>query len=91
MKPMMGPVHEKLTSARVNAMMKMLSSPVVFSALRSALLLHDEGSCSSKNPMKLRPNTISSRAKKMLTTALVDSALAALAPKIRVTTAPSAM
>ena len=43
-KPIMGPVHEKLTSARVKAMRKMLNKPVVFEALASIALPHEVGS-----------------------------------------------
>ena len=86
---MIGPVQEKDTSVRVNAMRKMLSSPVVFSDFWSILLLHDEGRVSSKAPKNEAANTTSSRQKKMLNSALVDSALSALAPKSIVTTNPS--
>ena len=41
---MMGPVHEKLTSASVKAMRKMLNRPVVFEALVSIALPHEVGS-----------------------------------------------
>ena len=88
-KPMMGPVHENDTSVSVNAMRKMLSSPLVFSDFWSILLLHDEGSVISNAPKNDAANTTSSRQKKMLNTALVDSALSALAPKSSVTTRPS--
>ena len=67
----------------------MLSSPLVFSDFWSILLLHDEGSVISNAPKNDAANTTSSRQKKMLNTALVDSALSALAPKISVTTRPS--
>ena len=43
-KPMMGPVHEKLTRASVKAMRKMLNKPVVFEALASIALPHEVGS-----------------------------------------------
>ena len=42
--PMMGPVQEKLTSASVKAMRKMLNRPVVFEALVSIALPHEVGS-----------------------------------------------
>ena len=87
-KPMMGPVHEKLTSVSVNAIRNMLSRPVVFSAFESTALLHDEGSVSSKPPRKLSPKSTSSRKKNMLKMALVLMAFSALAPKNRVTSMP---
>ena len=89
-KPMMGPVHEKLTNVRVNAMRNIPISPPVFSALLSTAVLHDAGSCSSNAPKKDIANTTSIRKKKMLNTALVDNALSALAPKMAVTIRPSA-
>ncbi len=89
-KPMMGPVQEKLTSVRVNAMRKMPSSPPVFSALLSTALLHDDGSCSSNAPKKEAAKTTSIRKKKILNMALVDSAFKALAPNRAVIIRPRA-
>ena len=86
--PMMGPVHEKLTRLSVKAIRKMLSNPVVRSALLSTALDHDDGSESSKPPKKLKPNSSSSRQKNMLNGALVLKALSALAPNIIVTIQP---
>ena len=89
-KPMMGPVHEKLTSDSVNAMRKMLSKPVVFSALLSTASPHFEGSVISKPPKKLAANTTSMRKKRMLKMALVERSLSALAPNRVVMIRPSA-
>ena len=89
-KPMMGPVHEKLTSARVNAIRKMESRPLVVLALLSTLLVHLLGSVSSNQPKKLSANTTSSAQKKRLNTAFVLSALSALGPKMAVMASPSA-
>ena len=89
-KPMIGPVQEKDTNANVNAMRKMLSKPVVFSALLSTALLHDEGKVISNAPKKEMANTTSIRKKKMLKMALVERALRALAPKSKVTNKPKA-
>jgi hypothetical protein len=86
--PMMGPVHEKETSVRVNAMRNMLSSPLVRSVLLSTLFVHFEGSVSSKAPKKEAAKTTSRRQKKMLKTALVARALSALAPKMSVMASP---
>ena len=67
---MIGPVHEKDTRVRVNAMRKMLSMPLVFSDLASILLLHDEGSVISNAPKNDAAKTTSKRQKKMLNMAL---------------------
>ena len=72
------------------SMRKMLSKPVVFSALLSTALLHDEGRVISKAPKKEMANTTSIRKKKMLNIALVERALRALAPKSKVTSKPKA-
>ena len=88
-KPMMGPVHEKLTRLRVNAMRKMLSKPVVVLDLRSTAVVQLLGSVISKPPRKLAPKTRSIRKKKMLKRAFVLSAFRALAPKRSVTSRPS--
>ena len=87
---MIGPVHEKLTSESVNAMRKMLSKPLVSSDFWSILLLHDDGSVISNAPKNEAANTTSIRQNAMLKTALVESALSALAPKSIETTSPSA-
>ena len=88
-KPMMGPVHEKLTRLSVKAMRKMLSRPVVVLDLRSTVLVQLLGSVISKPPRKLAPKTMSMRKKKMLKTAFVLSAFRALAPKMSVTSSPN--
>ena len=87
---MMGPVHEKDTSERVNAIRKMLSSPLVASALLSTALLHLDGKVISKAPKKEAAKTTSIRKKNRLNTALVERAFSALAPHIRVITSPNA-
>ena len=87
-KPIIGPVQEKETKARVKAIRKMLNKPVVDSALLSTALLHEEGNVISKAPKKLAANTSNIRQKKMLNTAFVDRAFRALAPKIPVITKP---
>ena len=88
-KPIIGPVHEKLTRTRVNAMRKMLSRPVVDDALLSTALVHLEGRTISKPPRNDAPKTTRSRKKNMLNTAFVDSAFRADAPKRSVTARPS--
>ena len=87
--PMMGAVHEKLTSTRVNAMRKIDSRPVVLLALVSTLLAQLSGSLISNQPKKLKANTTSSTKRKILNTAFVDSALSVLGPKRAVTPIPS--
>ena len=85
----MGPVQENDTRTSVKAMRKMESRPVVFSDFWSILFDQLEGSVSSKAPKNEAAKTMSSRAKKMLNSAFVDSALSADAPKSSVTTSPS--
>ena len=87
-KPIIGPVQEKDTSESVNAIRKILSKPLVASALLSTALLHLEGSVSSKAPKKEAANTTSIRQKRILNTAFVESAFSALAPKINVMAKP---
>ena len=89
-KPMIGPVHEKETSVRVNAMRKILISPLVFSALLSTELDHDEGNVISKAPKKEAAKITSNRNKKILNTAFVESEFNALEPKIPVIAKPRA-
>ena len=88
--PIIGPVHEKLTKTKVNAMRKMLSSPEVEDAFLSTALFQEDGRVISKPPRKEAPKTMSIRKKKMLKMALVDMALSADAPKIAVTASPRA-
>ena len=87
-KPIIGPVQEKDTSESVNAIRKILSKPLVASALLSTALLHLEGSVSSKAPKKEAANTTSIKQKRILNTAFVESAFNALAPKINVMAKP---
>ena len=87
--PMIGPVHENDTKARVNAIRNMLSNPVVLSDLASTLFCQDEGNVISKAPKNEAANTTNNRQKKILNIALVARALRALAPKSNVTAKPS--
>ena len=77
--PIIGPVQEKDTNESVNAIRKILSNPVVDSALLSTALLHFEGNVISNAPKK-----------RILKIALVDKAFNALAPKINVIAKPNA-
>ena len=88
-KPIIGPVHEKETKVKVKAIRKMLSKPVVCSALLSTALLHDEGKVISNAPKNEAANTTSIRKNRMLNTALVERAFKALAPKMSVTANPN--
>ena len=88
-KPMMGPVHEKDTSASVNAIRKMDSRPLVLLALLSTALDHLLGNLISNMPKNDSANTTSNAHRKMLNTALVESAFSALGPKIAVTMRPN--
>src|SRR5690554_1823902 len=87
--PMMGPVHEKETKARVKAMKKRLIKPVVLSTLLSILLVHEAGRTISNAPMKEKAKTMSSAKNMRLNTGLVAMLLSALAPKIAVMISPS--
>ena len=89
-KPMMGPVHENDTSARVKAIRKMDSRPLVLLALLSTALDHLLGSLISNMPKNDSAKTTSSRHRKILNTALVESAFRALGPKMAVTMRPRA-
>ena len=60
------------------------------SALASTLFAHESGSFSSNQPKNERANTTSNRNRKMLNTALVDSAFSVSLPKMAVTSSPSA-
>ena len=89
-RPMIGAVQEKLTSTRVNAMRKIESRPVVLLALESTLLAQLSGNLISNQPKKLTAKITSKRNRKILKTALVESALSVLGPKIAVTPIPRA-
>lgn len=86
--PMMGPVQENDTRARVKAMKKILNSPLVESALLSSFVVHEAGRVSSKAPKKEMANTTSRAKNKMLKTAFVARLLRALAPKMAVMSRP---
>ena len=89
-KPMIGPVHEKLTRLRVNAIRKILRRPVVVSDFLSTAMVKRLGRVISNPPKKLAPNTSNIRKKKILNIALVLRAFKALAPKHKVTSNPKA-
>ena len=89
--PMMGPVHEKLTSANVKAIRKMLSKPVVFVALLSTAFVQLLGNVISNPPKNEAANTSNNRKKKILNTAFVLIAFSALAPNNKVTSKPKAI
>ena len=86
----MGPVQEKLTNASVNAIRKILISPVVCSALLSTAVVQLEGRVISNAPKNEMANTTNIRKKKILKMALVERAFSALAPKRSVTAKPKA-
>ena len=86
---MIGPVQEKETKAKVKAMKKILSRPLVLSALASILLVHDCGRTSSNAPKKLTAKKTSRAKKRILKRALVAKSLSALGPKIAVINNPS--
>ena len=87
---MMGPVQEKLTKAKVNAIRKMLNNPVVLEALESMALFHLEGRVISNPPKNDVPKATSIAKKSRLKMAFVERSLSADAPKMEVTMTPSA-
>ena len=89
-KPIIGPVQEKDTNESVKAIRKILSNPVVDSALLSTAFPHFDGSLISNAPKNEAAKITSIRKKRMLKIALVDKAFNALAPKIKVIAKPNA-
>lgn len=87
--PMIGPVQENETKAKVKAMKKILNNPLVESALLSSLVVQDAGSVSSKAPKKEMANTTKRAKNRILNTALVAKLFNALAPKMAVISKPS--
>ena len=89
-KPIIGPVQENETSARVNAIRKMAARPDARLFRLSTLSVHEEGSVISNAPRKEAAKTTSRRQKKILNNALVAKSLSLLAPHKPVTTRPRA-
>ena len=87
--PIMGPVQEKDTSTRVNAMKKMPTIPPALPAFASAAFVHFEGSLISKAPKKLIAKNTSIAKKMRLNTAPVAISFSFPGPKISVSTRPS--
>ena len=87
--PIMGPVQENDTMVRVRAIKKIPQNPDP-EAFRSVPVLQPAGSVIWKTPKKERAKKTSIRKKRILTIALVDSALSAFAPNIRVMPKPIA-
>ena len=87
--PTIGPVQEKDTNARVNAIKKMPINPPLSDAL-SLLLTQDAGSCSSNAPKKDAPKIINNRKKPILKYTFVAILFRASAPKTEETPTPSA-
>ena len=90
-RPIIGAVQEKLTRQRVKAIRAMERSPVVVEAFVSTALPHDEGSCNSNHPKKLKAKTTSRRKKKILNGALVANSLRRCGPRSAVTMSARAM
>ena len=78
--PIMGPVQEKDTNVRVNAIKNILNNPDVESALLSSFVVHDAGRVSSNAPKKETANNTSNAKNIILKTALVAISFKALAP-----------
>ena len=89
-KPMIGAVQENDTNTRVNAMRKIEIKPVALEALVSTEFAQLSGNLISNHPKNDNANTTNSKNKKMLNTALVESSLSLLGPKIAVTKMPKA-
>ena len=87
-KPMIGAVQENDTKTRVNAMRKIEIKPVALEALVSTEFAQLSGNLISNHPKNDNANTTNSKNKKMLNTALVESSLSLLGPKIAVTKIP---
>ena len=85
--PTIGPVQEKETNARANAMKKIPIKPPLSEAL-SALFNHEFGNIISKAPKNEIAKTTKSKKKIRLNQTLVDNALSADGPKIVVTIVP---
>jgi hypothetical protein len=86
--PIIGPVQEKDTITRVNAIKEILTSPVVCSALSFNAVDHDAGNVISKKPKNEIAKKTSNPKNTKLNTAFVDSLLSALAPNINVISIP---
>ena len=86
--PMIGPVHENDTRARVNAIKNMLRSPVVDSALLSTLVDHFDGNLMSNAPKNEIANTNNKKKNARLKIAFVASSFSLLAPNIAVIVNP---
>ena len=85
--PTIGPVHEKDTIAKANAMKRIPTTPPL-SACLSTLFAHELGNMISKAPRKETAKTIKSKKKNTLNQGFVDSAFNASAPKMPVIANP---
>jgi hypothetical protein len=86
--PIIGPVHEKETITKVNAIRRMLISPDVLSALLSNFVLHVAGKVRSKPPKKEIANITNKAKINRLKIAFVDSEFKASAPNSNVIKIP---
>ena len=86
--PIIGPVHEKDTTTKVNAINKILRKPVVLLDLLLSAVDQELGKVISNAPKNEAANNTKMRKNIIFTTALVLSALRAEAPKMRVTSNP---
>ena len=85
--PTIGPVHEKDTIARANAINKIPTIPPL-SAWLSTLFAHELGNIISNAPKNEEAKTTNNTKKIILNHTLVDNAFNAPAPKIQVTKKP---
>ena len=86
--PTIGPVHEKDTMAKANAIKKIPTKPLR-SAWASILVLHELGRVISKAPKNEIEKTTKIKKNIMLNKKLLENAFSTSAPKIAVTTVPN--
>ena len=87
--PMIGPVQLNDTMTSVKAMKRIDRKPVVAEDFADIFVDHDEGKVNSNAPKNDAANTTNMRKKMIFTTALVDKAFSADAPKMAVMSSPS--
>ena len=86
--PMIGPVHEKETNAKVNAMKKIPTSPPL-SDLLSAEFTHLLGIRISNAPRNEKEKTMNTKKKILFIQTLVDNSLSPVGPIIAVIINPN--
>ena len=87
--PIIGPVQEKDTKTKVNAIKEILKIPVVASALLSSFVVHEAGNVNSNAPKNDMANSTNNAKNIILNIAFVAKLFKALAPKIAVIIKPN--